>query len=214
MKHRTIIWEVFTHSQNRRLKHSIISNYTSAISTTKTFLPQQNRKAKSMHPILAYVDPSVMTYTIQAIAGAVIALGAVIGVTWRVMKKKTQKVLKIDENSKKEMEEDVQIIDDKWYADGILDSLIETYPKYWNIQKNYLWCWWTSKREDQDRRRPYALPRQIRTAVRRTLNHEILRQAYTINLSWLLMNSCDMSLRSFFFITITNARIPALVVAW
>ena len=63
-------------------------------------------------PILAYVDPSVMTYTIQAVAGAIIALGAVIGVTWRVMKKKTQKVLKIDENSKKEMEEDVQIIED------------------------------------------------------------------------------------------------------
>ena len=65
-----------------------------------------------MNPILAYVDPSVMTYTIQAVAGAIIALGAVIGVTWRVMKKKTQKVLKIDENSKKEMEEDVQIIED------------------------------------------------------------------------------------------------------
>ena len=64
-----------------------------------------------MNPILAYVDPSVMTYTIQAVAGAVIALGAVIGVTWRVMKKKTQKVLKIDENQKKEVEEDVQIID-------------------------------------------------------------------------------------------------------
>ena len=65
-----------------------------------------------MSPILAYVDPSVMTYTIQAVAGAVIALGAVIGVTWRVMKKKTQKVLKIDENSKKEVEEDVQIIEE------------------------------------------------------------------------------------------------------
>ena len=64
-----------------------------------------------MNLIFAYVDPSVMTYTIQAIAGAVIALGAVIGVTWRVMKKKTQKVLKIDENSKKEVEEDVQIVD-------------------------------------------------------------------------------------------------------
>ena len=62
-------------------------------------------------PILAYVDPSVMTYTIQAVAGAIIALGAVIGVSWRIMKKKTQKVLKIDENSKKEMEEDVQIIE-------------------------------------------------------------------------------------------------------
>ena len=65
-----------------------------------------------LSPILAYVDPSVMTYTIQAVAGAIIALGAVIGVTWRVMKKKTQKVLKIDENSKKKMEEDVQIIED------------------------------------------------------------------------------------------------------
>ena len=63
-------------------------------------------------PILAYVDPSVMTYTIQAVAGAIIALGAVIGVPWRIMRKKAQKVLKIDENSKKEMEEDVQIIDD------------------------------------------------------------------------------------------------------
>ena len=65
-----------------------------------------------MNPILAYVDPSVMTYTIQAVAGAIIALGAVIGVSWRVMKKKTQKVLKIDENQKKEVEEDVQIIDE------------------------------------------------------------------------------------------------------
>ena len=65
-----------------------------------------------MNPFFAYVDPSVMTYTIQAIAGAVIALGAVIGVTWRVMKKKTQKVLKIDENSKKIVEEDVQVIED------------------------------------------------------------------------------------------------------
>lgn len=66
----------------------------------------------SFSPFFAYVDPSVMTYTIQAVAGAIIALGAVIGVTWRIMKKKTQKVLKIDENSKKEMEEDVQIIED------------------------------------------------------------------------------------------------------
>ena len=65
-----------------------------------------------MNPIFAYVDPSVMTYTIQAVAGEIISLGAVIGVSWRIMKKKTQKVLKIDENQKKEVEEDVQIIDD------------------------------------------------------------------------------------------------------
>ena len=65
-----------------------------------------------MNPIFAYVDPSVMTYTIQAVAGAIIALGAVIGVTWRIMKKKAQKALNIDENQKKEVEEDVQIIDE------------------------------------------------------------------------------------------------------
>lgn len=65
-----------------------------------------------MNIFLAYVDPSVMTYTIQAVAGVIIALGAVIGVTWRVMKKKAQKVLKIDENTKKEVEEEVQLIDD------------------------------------------------------------------------------------------------------
>ena len=75
-----------------------------------------------MNPILAYVDPSVMTYTIQAIAGAIIALGAVIGVTWRVMKKKTQKVLKIDEKQKKEVEEDVQIIDDNAAEQDILQN--------------------------------------------------------------------------------------------
>ena len=54
-----------------------------------------------------------MTYTIQAVAGAIIALGAVIGITWRVMRKKAQKVLKIDENSKKEVEEDVQVVEEK-----------------------------------------------------------------------------------------------------
>ena len=34
-------------------------------------------------PALAYVDPSVMTYTIQALAGVAVALSAVLGVVWR-----------------------------------------------------------------------------------------------------------------------------------
>ena len=33
--------------------------------------------------IIAYVDPSVMSYTVQAIAGVAIALGVVFGVVWR-----------------------------------------------------------------------------------------------------------------------------------
>ena len=31
----------------------------------------------------AYLDPSVMTYTIQVVAGVVVAVGAVVGVYWR-----------------------------------------------------------------------------------------------------------------------------------
>ena len=55
----------------------------------------------------AYIDPSVMTYTIQAIAGVVIAVGAVAGLYWRRAKKKVSQKLGIDENRNKEVESDV-----------------------------------------------------------------------------------------------------------
>ena len=55
----------------------------------------------------AYLDPSVMTYAIQIIAGIAVAVGAVVGIYWRKAKKKVQNKLGIDENSKKEQEEDV-----------------------------------------------------------------------------------------------------------
>jgi len=58
-------------------------------------------------PTFAYIDPSVMTYTIQAIAGVIIAVGAVIGIVWRKAAKKAKKVLNIDDNAKKEVEDDV-----------------------------------------------------------------------------------------------------------
>ncbi len=57
--------------------------------------------------MVAYVDPSVMSYTIQAIAGVIIALGVVIGVVWRKVKKGANKALGRDENAGKEVEEDV-----------------------------------------------------------------------------------------------------------
>lgn len=56
---------------------------------------------------LAYIDPSVMSYTVQAIAGVAIALGVVFGVVWRKIKKGTNKVLRRDENSGKEVEDDI-----------------------------------------------------------------------------------------------------------
>lgn len=57
--------------------------------------------------ILAYVDPSVMSYTVQAIAGVAIALGVVFGVVWRKIKRGANKVLGRDENAGKEVEEDI-----------------------------------------------------------------------------------------------------------
>ncbi len=54
----------------------------------------------------AYIDPSVMTYLIQAVAGVVIAVGAVIGIYWRRAKKKVNTALGIDENRNKEVESD------------------------------------------------------------------------------------------------------------
>lgn len=71
----------------------------------------KNDLFSSAYLAFAYIDPSVMTYTIQIIAGAVIAVGAVVGVVIRNAGKKAQKILKIDENAKKEVEEEVIEID-------------------------------------------------------------------------------------------------------
>ena len=56
--------------------------------------------------IFSYIDPSVMTYAIQAGAGIVIAVGAFIGLYFRKAKKKVDKKLGIDENKNKEVESD------------------------------------------------------------------------------------------------------------
>ena len=55
----------------------------------------------------AYIDPSVMNYAIQAVAGVVIAAG----IYWRKAKKKIDKSLGIDENRNKEVESDDIMLD-------------------------------------------------------------------------------------------------------
>ena len=62
---------------------------------------------------LAYLDPSVMTYVVQVIAGVAVAIGAVVGIYWRRAKKKVQDKLGIDENARKEVEEDIIINDEE-----------------------------------------------------------------------------------------------------
>ena len=60
----------------------------------------------------AYLDPSTTTYLIQAVAGIVVAIGAVAGIYYHKAKKKINKTLNIDENAKKEVEDDVVIFDE------------------------------------------------------------------------------------------------------
>lgn len=65
----------------------------------------------------AYVDPSVMTYTIQALAGVAVALSAVIGVVWRRVRRHLLAMLHIDEDAGKQ-------------RDGAVRELDEASPDY------------------------------------------------------------------------------------
>ena len=69
-----------------------------------------------MIPAFAYVDPSVTSMAIQAIAGVVVAAAAVAGVLWSKAKKKAKQVLNIDENAGKTVEDEVVIFDDETKA--------------------------------------------------------------------------------------------------
>ena len=57
--------------------------------------------------IFAYFDPSVMSYAVQAVAGAAIVLGVVVGVVWRKVRHGADKVLGRDENAGKEVEDEI-----------------------------------------------------------------------------------------------------------
>ncbi|MGM9614586.1 MAG: hypothetical protein ACI3W7_03515 [Oscillospiraceae bacterium] len=68
--------------------------------------------AMLMVPAFAYVDPSVTSMAIQAVAGVVVAAAAVAGVLWSKAKKKAREVLNIDENAGKIVEEDVVVVEE------------------------------------------------------------------------------------------------------
>ena len=78
-------------------------------------------------PAYAYVDPSVMTYTIQALAGVAVALSAVLGVALRRTRKMLFKMLKIDENVGKVVEAHPRTRRDR--RRGGVGVLEESFPK-------------------------------------------------------------------------------------
>lgn len=65
-----------------------------------------------------YIDPSVMTIAIQAIAGVAIAVGAFLAIHFRKAKKKLAEKLNIDENKNKEVEGDEIVITDSQENNG------------------------------------------------------------------------------------------------
>ena len=77
-------------------------------------------------PAFAYIDPSVMTYTIQAVAGVAVALSAVAGVALRRGRKVFMRILDIDEDSKKEFEPDVHRIGETAVAEE--SAVVQTPP--------------------------------------------------------------------------------------
>ena len=68
-------------------------------------------------PAYAYVDPSVMTYTIQALAGVAVALSAVAGVALRRSRKALVNIFGVDENSRKTYDPDIDRLE--WDAANI-----------------------------------------------------------------------------------------------
>lgn len=64
-------------------------------------------------PVHAYLDPSVMTYAIQIVAGLAVAIGAIVGVYWRKAKKMLSEKFGIDENANKEVEENITFFGDE-----------------------------------------------------------------------------------------------------
>lgn len=70
----------------------------------------------------AYIDPSVVSFAASAIGGILIAAGAVLFVWWRKVKLKVSAKLGIDENAKKEKEEDLVINGEDSAKDAAQDA--------------------------------------------------------------------------------------------
>jgi hypothetical protein len=58
---------------------------------------------------LLYIDPAATTVLLSSITAIVVACGATFIILWRKLKKGAQKVLHIDENKNKEVEDELVI---------------------------------------------------------------------------------------------------------
>lgn len=89
------------------MKKNVILRILAAVQCTLCLL------AMFLVNAFAYLDPSVLTYAVSAVAGVLVVCGGAFYVIFRKVKKKAAKVLHIDENANKEVEADVEISDEE-----------------------------------------------------------------------------------------------------
>lgn len=70
-------------------------------------------RAAAAMPRGLYIDPSAVTVAVSSIGGVAIAVGTAVVIWWRRAKKKAAKVLHIDENANKEVEQDLVVKSDE-----------------------------------------------------------------------------------------------------
>ena len=68
--------------------------------------------AKLFSTNLLYIDPAATSMLLTSITAIVVACGAGIFIAWRAFKKKVNKAFHIDENAKKEVEDELVISDE------------------------------------------------------------------------------------------------------
>ena len=78
---------------------------------------------------LLYIDPAATSVLLTSITAIVVALGASAIVIWRKLKKNVKKALKIDENTGKEVEEDLVITEDTANAEEVKEESAVTKEK-------------------------------------------------------------------------------------
>ena len=62
---------------------------------------------------MLYIDPAATTAILSSITAVAVALGATFIILWRKLKKGVQKTLHIDENAKKDVEEELVVFDEE-----------------------------------------------------------------------------------------------------
>ena len=67
---------------------------------------------------LLYIDPAATTVLLSSITAIAVACGATFIIVWRKIKKGAQKVLRIDNNTNKEVEDELVITDETEKVEG------------------------------------------------------------------------------------------------